>query len=73
MYLLVVVTPTSGIYHGWSTQKKFWEENFTLVNMTSFGRRNVSKQKEYNNGKQYIAFEIYFELDCLDSMEVTSL
>ena len=50
--LLAVVTPPS-IYHGCSTQKTLWEENFTVeenftpgefsaVNMKNCGRLNVS-------------------------------
>ena len=48
--LLKLLTPPS-IYHGCSTQKMFWEENFTgeeeffsAVNMKNGGRRNVRKQ-----------------------------
>ena len=50
--LLAFVTPPS-IYHGCSTQKTFWEENFTVdkklfsaVNTKKFGRRNVRKHRE---------------------------
>ena len=52
MKLLAVVTPPS-IYHGCSTQKKFWEEKFTgkkyffeSANMKKCGRRKVSKHKD---------------------------
>ena len=55
MKLLAVLIPPS-IYHGFSTRKNFWEENFkgeekftlgkfTPVNMKNDGRRNVRKQK----------------------------
>ena len=55
MKLLSVVTPPS-IYHGYSTQKTFGEENFTgeekftlgelsAVNMIFFVRRNVRKNR----------------------------
>ena len=54
MKLLAVVTPPS-IYHGLSTWKTFWEEKFTPVNTTSFGRRNVRKHRDIKNGEQYIA------------------
>ena len=53
MDLLAVVTPPS-IYHGCSTRKTFWEENFTKVNMKNFGCRNVGKHKEINYGDKYI-------------------
>ena len=53
MNLLAFVTPLY-IYHGWSTQKTFWEENFTPVNMKTFGRRNVSKHMEIKDGEKYI-------------------
>ena len=60
------------IYHGWSTQKTFWEDKFTTVNMQSSGYYNVSKHKEIKNGKQYIDLEIYLELGFLDKRKVTS-
>ena len=40
MNLLVVVTPPS-IYHGCSTQKKFWEEKFTLGEFTAVNMKIV--------------------------------
>ena len=43
--LLAFVTPPY-IYHGCSTQKTFWEDNFTLVNMRSGRIYNVRKNKE---------------------------
>ena len=52
MKFLEVVTPPS-IYHGLSTRKTFWEENFTgkedlflSVNMKNCGRCKVRKNKE---------------------------
>ena len=47
MKLLSVVTPPS-IYHGCSARKTFWEENFTLgevshVNIKNCGHRNIKK------------------------------
>ena len=52
MKFLAVVTPPS-IYHGCSTQKKFWEEKFTgkenlflTVDMKNCGHHNVRKHKE---------------------------
>ena len=61
----LAVVKTHSIYHGCSTQKMFWENNFTPVNMRSFGRCNVRKHKEINNGGQYIALDIYFKIDYL--------
>ena len=52
MKFLAVVTPSPAIYHGLSTWKKFWEEKFTPVNMTSCGRHNVRKHREIKNGKK---------------------
>ena len=63
MKLLAVVTPTPAIYHGLSTHKTFWEDNFTPVNMTGCGKRNVRKHKEINNDDQYIILEIYFNIN----------
>ena len=54
---LEVVTPQS-IYHDLPTQKTFWEEKFTPVNMRSCERRNVRKHKETKNGNQYIDLNI---------------
>ena len=49
-----------------------WKEKFTPVNMKSYGRRNVRKQKEINNGEQYIILDISSKLDYLDKGEFTS-
>ena len=43
----------------------FWEENFTQVNIKSFGRRNVRKHRDTKNGDKYIILYIYFKLDCM--------
>ena len=66
MKLLANVTPPPIIYHGCYTRKTFWEENFTLANMTSCGRRNIKKQRKIKNGAQGIILDIYSKLDCLD-------
>ena len=50
----------------------FWEENFTLVNMISCGRHNVSKHMEIKNGDQYNALDISLEPDYLYKREVIS-
>ena len=36
------------------------------------GNCNVRKEKEINNGEQYITLDIYLQLDCLENLEVTS-
>ena len=64
--LLSVVTLPQDIYHGCFTRKTFWEEKFTPVNMTSFGRHNIRKHREINNGEKYIIFDISSKIDCMD-------
>ena len=66
MKLLAVVTPPS-IYHGCSTRKTFWEENFTgkeslflSVNMENCGSCNVRKHKEIRGSDKYVTLK---ELD----------
>ena len=56
MKILAVVTPLS-IYHGWSTWKTFWKENYTLgeftpADMKNCGRKNVKKHREIMNGEE---------------------
>ena len=51
MNFLEIVTPTPAIYHGFSTQKSFWEEKFTPVNMTSCVRQNARKHRKIKNGE----------------------
>ena len=72
MKLITVVTPPPDICNGCYTWKKFWEVNFTPVNVTSCGRRNVMKHREIKEGEQYTDLEIYLKLDCMDKMEFTS-
>ena len=78
MKLLEFVTPPS-IYHGWSTQKTFWEEKFTVeeksfsaVNMKHCGRHNVRKHKEVKGSDKYVTFDISLKFDNLDKMKMTS-
>ena len=68
MDILAVVTSPS-IYHGCSTQKMLWEENFMQVNMKNGGRRNVMKHRDIKNGKQYIALDISLKFGYLDKMK----
>ena len=47
----IAVVTAHSIYHGCSTQKMFWEDNFSAVNMKSCGSYNVSKHNEIKNGE----------------------
>ena len=82
MKLLAVVTPLP-IYHGFSTQKTFWEENFTgeenftvseftLVNMKNCGCPNVGKHREIKDSDKYITLDILLKFGRLDKMRITS-
>ena len=84
MKFIVVVTPPS-IYHGCSTRKTFWEENFTgkqdlfeSVNMKNCGRRKVRKHKEIKGSDKFVTLNNYEILnilekfDDLNKMETTS-
>ena len=78
MELLAVVTIPS-IYHGCSTWKTLWEENFTseeklfsAVNMKNCGRRNVRKQREIKGSDKYVTLDISLKFDSLDNMKITS-
>ena len=77
MKLLAVVTPPS-IYHGWSTRKIFWEENFTgeenlfsAVNMKNYGHRNVRKHREIKGSNKYSTLDISLKFDSMDKMKIT--
>ena len=84
MKFLVVVKPPS-IYHGLSTRKTFWEENFTgkkdlfeSVNMKNCGRRKVRKHKDIKDNDKCVTLNIYEILnisekfDSLNRMETPS-
>ena len=78
MKLLAFVTPLS-IYHGWSTPKTFWEENFTgeeklfsAVNMKFYVRRNVRKHREIKGSEKYVTLDISLKFDSLEKMKITS-
>ena len=78
MKFLVVVTPPS-IYHGCSTRKTFWEENFTgkenlflAVEMKNCGCRNVRKHKEIKGSDKYATLGIASKFDSLENMQITS-
>ena len=72
MKLLAVVTPPPANYHGLFTRKTFWEEKFTPLNTRSCGRCNVRKHTEIKNGEHYIILDIYYKIDFMNKMEVTS-
>ena len=78
MKFLVVVSPPS-IYHGCSTRKTFWKENFTgkkdlfhSVNMKNWGRRKVRKHKEIKGSDKIVTLNISAKFDSLKKMETTS-
>ena len=82
MKLLSVVTPPS-IYNSCSTQKAFWEENFTgeekftfgefsAVNMNNCGRQNVRKHREIKGSDKYATLDISLNFGSMDKMRITS-
>ena len=71
MNLLSVVRPPC-IYHGYSTQKKFWEEKFTPVNMKKCGCHNVRKHRETKNGAHYTPLDISLKFVNMENMKITS-
>ena len=78
MKFLVVVTPPS-IYHGFSTRKTFWEENFTgkkhlfqSMNMKNCGSLKVSKHKEIKGRDKIVTLDVSAKFDSLNKMETTS-
>ena len=77
MKFLVVVTPPS-IYHGFSTQKTFWEEKFTgkqdlfeSVNMKNCGCRKFSKHKKIKGSDKCVTLNTSKKFDSLNKMETT--
>ena len=62
-FLVVVATPS--IYHGCSTRKTFWEENFTgkkqdlfvSVKMRNCGQHNVRKHREIKDSGERVTYE----------------
>ena len=76
MKLLAVVTP-SFIYHDCSTQKTFWEENFTLgefsaVNIKNCGRHNVRKHRDIKDSDMYVTLDISLKFGSMNKMIITS-
>ena len=77
MKFLVVVTPLS-IYHGYFTQKTFWEVKFTgkkdlfqSMNMKIFCRHKVRKHKEIKGSDKILTLDISAKFDSLNKMETT--
>ena len=77
MKFLAVVTPPY-IYHGCSTRKTLWEENFTgkeifflAMDMKNCGRHNVRKHKEIRGSDKYVTLDISSKFDSLDKMKTT--
>ena len=75
MKFLVVVTPPS-IYHGCSTRKTFWEENFSgkkdlfqSVNMKNCGCRKINKYKDIKGSDKIVTLNISAKFDSLNKME----
>ena len=62
----LVVTPPS-IYHGCSTRKTFWEENFTgkkqyvfvSMNIRNCGKHNFRKHKEIKDSDERVTLKVY--------------
>ena len=76
MKLLSVLTLLY-IYHGCSTWKTLWEENFTLseftaVNMKMCGCCNIRKHIEIKVSERYITLDISLKLGSLDKMRIIS-
>ena len=81
MKLLAVAT-LPYIYHGCSTRKKLWEENFTgkerftlgefkSVNMKNCGSRNVRKHRDIKGSDKYNTLDILLKFGSLEKMRVT--
>ena len=82
MKFLAVITSLS-IYHGCSTQKTFWEVNFTdekkgtlgqfsAVNMKIYGRLNVRKHRDIKGGDKYVTFNTFLKFDSVEKMRIIS-
>ena len=46
---------------------------FTSVNMKTFGRRNVIKQREIKFSDKYITLDILLKFDSLEKIKITYL
>ena len=76
---LLSVLPPPYIYHGCSTQKKFWEEKFTgkenlflAYNMKNCGHQNFRKYKEIKGSDKYVTLDISLKFESLDKIKITS-
>ena len=70
MKLLAVVIPLSS-YHSCSTQKTFWEEKFTPVNIKNCGCRNFRKHRDIKDDEKYINLDISLDFCSLDNIKIT--
>ena len=50
----------------------FTPGEFTPVNITNYGRRNIRKHREIKDGKKYITLDISLKVESLDKMKTTS-
>ena len=78
MKFLVVVKPPL-IYHGFPTQKTFWEEKLTgkkdlfqSMNMKNCGCRKVRKHKEIKGSDKIITLDVSAKFDILNKMKTIS-
>ena len=82
MRILSVVTSPS-IFHGFSTRKRFWKENFTgeenftlcelsAVNIKNCGRSNVTKHRDIKSSDKYVTLNILLNFNSLDKIRITS-
>ena len=75
MNLPAVVTTTLYIYHGCSTWKTFWEENFTgeeKFTLDEFSAANM-KHREIKGSHKYVTLDISLKLRNLYKMRIKSL
>ena len=79
MKFLVVVTPPS-IYHGCSTRKTFWEENFIgkqyvfeSVNMKNCGHCKIREHKEIKGSEKCVTLNIYEIFNISDKFDNLTL
>ena len=82
MKLLEVVTQPY-MYHGCSSWKSLWEENFTgeeifslgefsAANMKNCGCHNDRKHREIKGSAKYVTLEISLKFGSLDKIRITS-
>ena len=67
------------MYHGCSTWKTFWEEEFTgeeklfsAMNMKHFGFHHVKKHREIKGSDKYVTLDISLKIHSMKKMEIMS-